>query len=373
MKFKHFVYVVSVVFFVSTTAISCGNKNKNIQEAAVFDKRPLFAEPGHVPKNVILLIGDGMGLAQIYATMLEQADRLNMESAKFIGILDTRSSSDLITDSGAGGTALACGVKTYNGAIGVGTDYLPIPSILEKSALKGMSTGIVVSCALTHATPASFYAHRTSRYMDSAIATDFYGKNITVALGGGMEFFDINKLKSEGYTIVDDYKSLKKVNADIGKLFGFYDNKKHPVKMSEGRNDWLPDATEKAIEILSKNEKGFFMMIEASQIDWGGHDNDIDYIISETVDFDKTLGRVLNFAAKDGNTLVIVTADHETGALSILSDKNNTQKFAPHFGSKDHSAIPVPVLAWGPGAELFTGFLDNTEIPIKIAQLLGLK
>lgn len=373
MKRSYIVYFVSAFLIFSFSTVSCGSKNKSKQEVNAFDKKPLFPEPGHIPQNVILLIGDGMGLAQIYAAMLEQTDRLNMESARYIGIMDTRSSSHLITDSGAGGTALACGVKTFNGAIGVGPDSVLIASILEQAAIKGMSTGIVVSCALTHATPASFYAHRVSRYMDSAIATDFYGKNITVALGGGMEFFDMNRLKNEGYLVLEDYKSLKNVDSNVEKLFGFYNEKKHPSKMTDGRKDWLPDATEKAMQILSRNEKGFFLMIEGSQIDWGGHDNDINYVVTETVDFDKTLGRVLNFAAKDGNTLVIVTADHETGALSILSDKNNQQKFAAHFGSTDHSAIPVPVLAWGPGAELFTGFLDNTEIPIKIAQLLGLK
>lgn len=321
-------------------------------------------------KNVILLIGDGMGLAQIHAAMLAHQDKLNMESAQFIGLIDTRSADFLITDSGAGGTALACGVKTYNGAIGVDVDTVPVASILEKAALKGLSTGIVVSCNLTHATPASFYAHKPSRKMDTAIATDFYGKNITVAMGGGKRLFDQQKLAAEGYEVTTGMKELNASKAD--KLVAFYNDKYHPPKVSENRENWMPEATSKALSILSKNPKGFFLMIEGSQIDWGGHDNDNDYMVSETMDFDKTLGRVLDFAAKDKNTLVIVTADHETGALSILNQSANTFELYPHFASENHSGILVPVLSWGPAALFFSGFMDNTDIPKKIEAILQL-
>lgn len=324
------------------------------------------------PKNVILLIGDGMGLAEIYATMISQSDKLHMESAQYIGFINTKSFDNLITDSGAGGTALACGVKTYNGAIGVNSDTVAVKSILEKSAEKGLSTGIVATSSLTHATPASFYAHKSSRKLYNDIANDFYGKNITVAIGGGYENFDITKLKNEGYDVLTSHSSLKSTTSS--KFVAFYNTTSFdPPEISKGRGDFLLDGTNKALEVLSKNQKGFFLMIEGSQIDWGGHNNDINYIVAETQDFDRTLGAVLNFAAKDGNTLVIVTADHETGGLTILNDSINPFIFKPHFSTGDHSGVLIPVLSWGPGANVFSGFMDNTDIPRKLEALLDLK
>jgi alkaline phosphatase len=322
------------------------------------------------PKNVVLLIGDGMGLAQIHAAMLSQSDKLNMQSAQTIGFIDTRSADNLITDSGAGGTALACGVRTYNGAIGVTMDTVPVASVLEKAAIKGMSTGIVVSCALTHATPASFYAHKASRDLYDEIATDFYGKNITVAIGGGYANFSIDRLEKEGYKVFTNPSSISKISAD--KFVAFYNKSFHPPKVSDGRGDFLANGSAKALEVLSTNSNGFFMMIEGSQIDWGGHDNNTDYIVSETLDFDKALGRVLNFAAEDGNTLVIVTADHETGGMSILNDNNNPVQLMAPYSTKNHSGILVPVMAWGPGAAFFSGYMDNTDIAKKIEILLNL-
>jgi alkaline phosphatase len=330
------------------------------------------ATTSEVPQNVILLIGDGMGLAQIHAAMLSATDPLNIESAPFMGLVQTSSADNLITDSGAGGTALACGVKTFNGAIGVGVDSLPVTSILEQAARKGLSTGLVVSCNLTHATPAAFYAHRVSRSMDSAISTDFYGKNITIALGGGHGIFNQEQLLSEGYEVRTGISSINAFQGD--KLVGFYNkSNSHPPRYDKGRKDWLPDATEVALRTLSKNEKGFFLMIEGSQIDWAGHDNDVDFSIQETLDFDRTLGKVLSFAAAHGNTLVIVTADHETGALSILNQPDDPLQMKAYYASKNHSAILVPLFAWGPAASLFSGFQDNTDVPKKIQQVLKLQ
>jgi alkaline phosphatase len=322
------------------------------------------------PKNIILLIGDGMGLAQINAAIIEQKDRLNIQSAHYIGFSDVRSYDNLITDSGAGATALSIGKKTYNGAIGVDGDTIPRETILEKAASLNMGTGIVASCGLTHATPASFYAHQPSRKMDSAIASNFYGKNITVAAGGGLPYFDIKRLISEGYTVTENYKQLPE-NHD-GKIVAFYGKDNHPPKISEKRGNWLPDATKLALNVLDKNDKGFFMMIEGSQIDWGGHANDLPYVTSELMDFDKTLGIVLDYAAKNKNTLVVVTADHETGGLTLLKDdKNQNERIKPHFSTSHHSGIMVPIMAWGPGASLFSGYLDNTDIYWKMMGLFN--
>jgi alkaline phosphatase len=324
------------------------------------------------PKNVVLLIGDGMGLAQIDLARIASQNKLHMQTAQQVGFIETSSSDNLITDSGAGGTAIACGVKTFNGAIGVDSDTQKVESILEKAIRKDLATGIVVSCALTHATPASFYAHQASRSMDKEIANDFYGKNIKVAMGGGMPFFEVDKLQKDGYTVISSYKDLKTVS-NTEKVIAFYSNEKHPPSVLNGRGDWLPNATEYALNLLSTDSNGFFLMVEGSQIDWGGHDNNTEYMLSETIDFDKTLKKVLDFAAKDGNTLVLVTADHETGAVSILNhDPTDKQKYKATFSSQDHSAVMVPILAWGPGAYYFSGFMSNTDVAKKISVLLGM-
>lgn len=324
------------------------------------------------PKNVVLLIGDGMGLAQIDLARIASQNKLHMQTAQQVGFIETSSSDNLITDSGAGGTAIACGVKTFNGAIGVDSDTQKVESILEKAIRKDLATGIVVSCALTHATPASFYAHQASRSMDKEIANDFYGKNIKVAMGGGMPFFEVDKLQKDGYTVISSYKDLKTVS-NAEKVIAFYSNEKHPPSVLNGRGDWLPNATEYALNLLSTDSNGFFLMVEGSQIDWGGHDNNTEYMLSETIDFDKTLKKVLDFASKDGNTLVLVTADHETGAVSILNhDPTDKQKYKATFSSQDHSAVMVPILAWGPGAYYFSGFMSNTDVAKKISVLLGM-
>lgn len=355
------------LFFIGTLFFSsCSSSSKPI----VSTYKVIEPTIDRKPQNVVLLIGDGMGLAQIHAAMLSQSDKLNMQTAQTIGFIDTRSADNLITDSGAGGTALACGVKTYNGAIGVNSDTVQVPSILEKAALKGLSTGIVVTCALTHATPASFYAHKPSRELYDEIATDFYGKNITVAIGGGYGNFSVEKLENEGYKVFTNPTNLSKIKSD--KFVAFYNKSFHPPRVSNGRGDYLAVGTEKALEVLSSNPKGFFMMVEGSQIDWGGHENNTEYIVSETIDFDEALLRVLNFAAADGNTLVIVTADHETGGMSILNDNKNPNLLNAPYSTQNHSGILVPVMAWGPGAAFFSGFMDNTDIAKKIATLLNL-
>jgi alkaline phosphatase len=128
----------------------------------------------------------------------------------------------------------------------------------------------------------------------------------------------------------------------------------------------LPDASGKAIEILSMNKKGFFLMIEGSQIDWAGHTNSADTLIDETLDFDKTIGRVLDFAEKDGHTLVVITADHETGGVTIVDGDKKSRTVKLSFSTTDHTAVMVPVYAFGPGAEKFTGIYDNTELFYKI-------
>ncbi len=329
------------------------------------------------PKNVVFLIGDGMGIAQVYAGMVANNNSLALERCTYSGFSKTYSSNNFTTDSGAGGTALACGIKTKNGMIGMGPDSVAVQSILELSSKNKLATGIVVACAVTHATPASYIAHQVNRDMYEEIATDYLKTDIDVFIGGGRKYFEdrsdgrnlSDELKAKNYKMaytLDDVKAVKS-----GKLAGLLYDDQNPGMPTRGT--MLPDATMAAINILKNNNKGFFLMVEGSQIDWAGHDNNSVQIVKEMIDFDQTIGRVLDFAKKDGNTLVIITADHETGGLTLLNGKFGSDQLKAAFTTKSHSGVPVPVFAFGPGAENFTGFMENISFKKKIQHLLRLK
>lgn len=330
------------------------------------------------PKNIILLIGDGMGTAQVYAGYTTKKGNMNITRMPVTGFSITYSADDYITDSGAGGTALSTGVKTKNGSIGVDPSGKPLETILEMAEKRGLSTGLVSTSSITHATPASFIAHTANRSKYADIALDFLKTDIDVFIGGGYNNFGrradnlnlVDSLKARGYVIARnladvDVKSTTRLAALLAD--------EHMPRMAKGRGNMLPDATELALEILSRNKKGFFMMVEGSQIDWGGHDNDASYVIDETVDFDNAVGKALEFAAKNGETLVIVTADHETGGMGIIGGNLATGDVQSSFIIKDHTATMVPVFAYGPGSEIFTGVQDNTDIFKKCVRLFGLK
>jgi alkaline phosphatase len=327
-------------------------------------------------KNIILLIGDGMGLPDVYAAMTVSKDPLNIERCNIIGLQKTYSANNYITDSGAAGTALATGSKTRNGAVGVDSLGKPVKSILEIAEEHGLSTGLVSTSSVTHATPASFIAHQSNRDNYEDIAKDFLKTDIDVIIGGGYDHFAkradklnlIDSLRLRGYEV--DTSMSQILNCASRKLAGFTSPLQNPYRL-KGRGDMLPGSSAKAIEILSKNEKGFFLMIEGSQIDWAGHANAADTLIDETLDFDKAVGVVLDFARNDGNTLVIVTADHETGGVTIVGGGIRSHMVRLKFSTRDHSAVMVPVYAYGPGAEKFSGIYDNTDIFKKIFESYG--
>lgn len=328
------------------------------------------------PTNVILMIGDGMGVAQIYAGMTANHGNLFLNNFKHTGFLLTYSSEDYITDSAAGGTAIACGIKTYNAAIGVGNNKKPVKSILEKAVDKKLGTGLVSTSAITHATPASFIAHQPHRNMYEEIAADFLKTDIDVFIGGGYNHFTkrkdgrnlVSELEKKGYTVLQDINLIK--NFKFGKLAGLT-ALEHNERVAVRKN-MLQTATQTALNLLSQKKKGFFLMVEGSQIDWGGHANDITYIVEEMLDFDKTIGLVLEYASKNKNTLVIVTADHETGGLTLNKGDIKVGSMKAKFTTGSHTGVMVPIFAFGPGAEQFTGVMENTDIPKKIEKLMNL-
>jgi alkaline phosphatase len=326
------------------------------------------AEKVKKPLNIILLIGDGMGLAQISAASVINGG-LALELFSVIGLVKTSSADDYITDSAAGATAYSIGEKTYNGAIGLGADSMPEMTIVELAEKNGLATGLISTCSVTHATPASFFAHQKDREMHEGIATDFYGKGIDFMAGTGKPYFDMTKLKDQYHYQVVTGKGPFTFDA-MSQHIWFYNDSIHPPKALE-RGPWLLDATNAGISYLSHHKKGFFLMVEGSQIDWGGHNNDLAYMASELVDFDHVVKAVLDFAKKDGNTLVIVTADHETGGLSLDAGSLAKKQVTPHFSSTHHTGIMVPIFAYGPGAELFQGTMENTDVFKKMKSLYG--
>jgi len=361
--------IVSIIGFTS-----CGQE-KQVKSAD--PEHHVGLSDSELPKNIIFLIGDGMGLSQVTAGLISQRDALNLERCRVIGLCKTNSADNLITDSAAGATAFSTGKKTYNGAIGVDMDTLPLVTIIEIAEQKGLATGLVATSSITHATPASFIAHQKNRYMDEEIAADFLKTEIDVFIGGGKKFFEqrsdqqnlLDQLKSNGYSVATGMDEINAVSE--GKLAGFVADE-HPVPVLEGRGQQLAEITMKAIQILNQNYKGFFLMAEGSQIDWGGHANNSEYIISEMQDFDYTVGKVLDFAEADGETLVIITADHETGGYGIVGGDLEAGEVEARFLSNQHTATIVPVFAFGPGSETFSGIYHNTAIFNKMMNSLRL-
>lgn len=405
-------------------------------------------------KNVIYFIGDGMGFNHVYLASILEGRPLNMMKTQYVGIVRTFSANTWVTDSAAAGTALASGFKTKNGMIGMLPNGEPVPSIAEVLKSYGVKVGIVVTCRITHATPAAFYGHVPDRDMENELAEQLIKSDFDVIMGGGLRHFipasvkgssrkdekDLLALaKEKGYTLVTKKSELAQITS--GKVLAlFASSHLAPASERTGEQPMLYEMVQKALELLSKDGEPFFLMVEGSQIDWEAHGNDPYGVWKEVVEFDKAIGVALEFAKKNPDTLIIVTSDHETGGLSTSTGtymleveklrkfKANTdwflarynidekQKFLAgvkeyydiemtdeeyeqllnikktaktaydlpnafgrYISSKallgwttfDHTGDPVPLFAFGPGAEHFTGWLDNTDIPRTIARLMG--
>ena len=341
-------------------------------------RRPF--NPTDRPKNIVLMIGDGMGLSQISAALYTNNNQLNIEQFPVVGFHKSHSFDNLVTDSAAGATAFACGVKTYNNAIGVDADTVACKSILEEAEENAMATGLLSTSTIVHATPASFIAHQKLRVMYEDIASDFLKTDIDLIIGGGKRYFDrrefddrdlYRELEDKGY-IVSDYskKDLNRITFSPNQKYAYFTADKQPIPVTAGRR-YLPIASKMAVNYLQgRSNKGFFLMIEGAQIDWAGHANDGKLMIKETLDFDQTIGEILAFAKKKGDTLVIITADHETGGLA-LNPGSKFGKITPAFTTNGHTASLIPVFAYGPSAHLFSGIYDNTEIHKKMREALG--
>lgn len=344
----------------------------------------LFKE-GEKPKNIILVIGDGMGVNHIKAARIVSVGidgKLNMEKLPIISFITTYSANSSVPDSAAAATAIACGYKTNNGMVGMLPDGEKVMSILEAAKSIGKATGLVTTDKVTGATPAAFVTHTNSRNNFKEIAEQLLeGNKVNVILGGEELFFLpkslggkrtdernlIEEAKEAGYRFVNTVEDLLSVPVEETRyLLGLF-----PVKRCQDRKPSLAEMTDIAIRILSQEEKGFFLMMEGAQIDWTSHANNTEQTIRETIDLDKAVKVILEFAKNDKKTLVVITADHETGGMKVKGDSPEDLKIS--WSTTHHTDQKVPVFSYGPGAELFADIEDNTEISKKFAKLFGIK
>lgn len=363
------------------------------------------------PKNVIYLIGDGMGFGAVSSLLLSEDEATGFEQAPVIGLSETCSADNYVTDSAAGGTALATGTRTNNGFVGADPQGNQLTSILRKAQAMGKKTGIVVNTTLTEATPASFYAGVTSRKMVFDIAKQFTESEVDVAIGGGLDHFisrpdslDLTAtLIGKGYDVYLNWETVLKTDSEkfvgILPLYDLHRREKNngTASAAEGQevclaaqlaalNEeaeathlsepevYLEKATVKALDILSRNNKeGFFLMIESAIIDGYGHNNDSDGMIVEMKEFNRTLQNMIDYVNNHPETLLVVTADHETGGTGVYYNGHNPGNEGPlklRFSTSGHTGTVVPVFAYGPGAEAFGGIMKNTDIPKKIESLM---
>ncbi len=332
------------------------------------------------PLNVILLIGDGMGVPQISTAYYFGDEKANFSQFKHIGLHKTADLTHKVTDSAAGATAFSIGQKTFKRAIGVSADSMAQETILEHLQNKGYQTGLISLTSITHATPAAFYAHVNDRDMHETIAEQLLDAEIDFIAGGGRQYFGkrsdhqdlFKRFLEKGYHL--DTSALSKPDFEKRNAYILVDNSFPSITM--GRDAFLQKATGYALDYFSRQTSPFFLMVEGSYIDWAGHAEDEDMLITEVEDFDRTLGVVLEFMETNPNTLLVVTADHETGEVSLgkkyeVDEQTKVVREKPeevqiYFNSDQHSAELIPVFAKGPGAEFFQGIYENNEIYHKI-------
>ncbi len=333
------------------------------------------------------MIGDGMGLAQISTAFYFGEKIPNFEQFKNIGFIKTPSTSHTITDSAAGATAFSTGQKTYKRSIGMSKDSLPIPTIIETLQEKGYQSGLVSLTPITHATPGAFYAHVKDRDLHEDIALDLVKSNVDFFAGGGLKYLKHRSDEKDLYAelIAKNYQldSVKLSKYDINKKNGYLLADEGLPSKTEGRKSFFQDATQLGLDYLTEKEKPFFLMIEGSYIDWGGHAMDAELLKQEVLDFDKTLGLVLKYIKKHPNTLLVVTADHETGGVSIgksyvIDEKTGERSeevdnVSINFNNDQHSGTLIPVFAEGRGSENFRGIYENNEIYHKIFKSINNK
>lgn len=388
MKFLQLKYftVNILLFVIFVIIVGCGGGSSSPST----DTNTSYTEM----ENIILMIGDGMGSQHLQAARWKNVGfdgKLQIDTLPNYGLIETASADTLITDSAAAATAMATGVKTNNGVIGLDASLNLLETILEKAKTNGKSVGLVTNVQIAHATPAAFAAHVDSRNDMITIASQIMENNVDVILGGGEDEFLpnstsgcypelgersdgrnlINEAINSGYTYVCNETQLQDVNTSSAiKLLGLFADE----GMSRPYSPTLEIMTQKAIEILSKNPNGFFLMVEGGQIDWASHNNDTLNTMNDTIDFDRAVDTALNFYNSNDNTLLIVTSDHETGGMSVSTNSTGLESedgpyytpteeaFYVNWSTTGHTSANVPIRAIGSNSNFFLGTHENIDI-----------
>jgi alkaline phosphatase len=321
------------------------------------------------PRNVILLISDGAGFSHLWAAATANGGALNVTRCTNAGFLQTTPFDDYNTDSAAAGTAIATGAKTRNRYIGVDPDGRRLVNLPEALAARGIASGILTNDNVTGATPAAFYAHRQERNMSDSIALDLLSSPAAVVVGGFPRAFAredsalTRAARQEGFVVLHDAAALDAVPHGQRVICLDGDDLARGYRLIE-------EAFDACTRRLATNRKGFFLVVEGAKIDSGGHGNNLATCIDEYLSFDRVVGQALRFAEADGETLVIVTSDHETGGLTIIDGDYQQGTLLGDFATSDHTGTPVPLFAYGPGATAFRGFVQNSDLFAKIMQCI---
>ena len=345
------------------------------------------------PKNIILLISDGMSLTQVSTYRLLKGgpnERIAVDKFPVSGIVLTHSENAIVTDSASSATAFSTGRKTNNGALGLDEDNKILENFTEIIDRYGYVSSLISTSEITHATPAAYASHVDLRWKTDEISLQMMESNVMTILGGGRHFFlpeDLGGKRSDGLNLLEQMESSRMVmtekkeldsfdHSDLGKVVGLFADEALRDKEKPENHVFEPSSSEMLNFAINRSEKfnengckGFFIMLEGSQVDWAGHANDLNYLKREMQDFDEAVELALDYATQNQDTLVVATADHETGGL-LIESSSPTDYTAPEvkfsfntgIGYGSHTGVPVPVYAYGPGSENFTGTLDNTDI-----------
>ena len=340
---------------------------------------PLRAE--EPVKNIIYLIGDGMSIASV--SMMQLVNKYEptvFDRAENVALQKSYSADNRVTDSAASGTALATGVKTNNTYLGVLPDGSAVESLFEVAQREGMATGVVVTTYLQHATPAAFYAHVPSRHEYALISEQLIGSKVDVAIGGGMAFFEerydgrrkaVRAIEDAGFALATDFEAVKAATPD-SRLLALVADK----EVGANSGDYLAEATHKALELLEARggDEGFVLMVEGSLIDGMGHGNDAQAQQREMLSFMKAVEVAVDYAAAHKDTLVVVTADHGTGGLTLVSANADftlaEQGVEFRWTTGGHSGEMIPIYLYGAGAELVNGVMENSELGAQLKSLV---
>lgn len=357
-------------------------------DAARRGKRAAADQPAATDqvRNIIYLIGDGMGLAQVSMLQIENGyEPTAFNRAEHVALISTYSANNRVTDSAAAGTALAAGAKTNNSMLGVDPSGAALTSMIARATAQGMPTGVVVSCYLQHATPGAFFAHVRNRGESEKITAQMLTCDIDVLAGGGAKW-----MKADSGEGGDYFEAFARRGYRVGRsLDEVADHREgrllvvaadEHLPQAPERGDFLPRATAQALDVLAaesaKRGKGFVMMVEGSQIDMACHANDAAWLLAEMRDFNEAVAVAMDFADRNPGTLVVITADHETGGVTIPSGKSDftlsDSGVEYRFGTGSHTGTLLPVYLYGTGSDRIAGMLDNTELSQQLMELLGL-